>query len=183
VPDDNRNGHLLVRIRDASPTTFAAIKKICSEADDTNAGNPVTLRSIAERLRLPFFIASSVSFGIGILALIMSCIGLFGVISFSVVQRTREIGIRLALGACPFRIVYSMVQGAILRVIVGVLLGFPLCIVFSKIAASAFLQVETFDLMAYTLTPLALAAVTIAAAYAPARRATRIDPACALRQQ
>jgi macrolide transport system ATP-binding/permease protein len=183
VQDDPRNVHLLVRSRDASPVTIAAIKKICSEADGTTAGEPIPLRETAARLRLPFVAASGVSLGIGSLALIMTCIGLYGVVAFGVVQRTREIGIRIALGAPSLRIVGSIVRGAILRVALGIAFGIPLCIVFSKVAASVFLQVDSFDPVAYIMTPLFLASVTFVAAYAPARRATRIDPASAFRRQ
>jgi len=182
APGDPRNGGLLVRSRDASPATLAYLKKICAEAEGVNACEPVTLREIATRLRFPFVAASSVSSGVGALALVMTCIGLYGVVAFAVVQRTREVGIRIALGATPLGVLRLIVTGSVLRVALGIALGIPLCIAFSKIVASVFFAVETFDLVAYVATPLFLTAVTLAAAYVPARRATQIDPMTALRQ-
>jgi len=67
----------------------------------------------------------------GVLALIMTCIGLYGVVAFVVVQRTREIGIRIALGAPPLSVLRTVVTGSMLRVTLGIALGIPLCIVAS----------------------------------------------------
>lgn len=119
----------------------------------------------------------------GVLALIMTCIGLYGVVAFVVVQRTREIGIRIALGAPPLSVLRTVVTGSMLRVTLGIALGIPLCIVASKIVASVFFAIKPFDPAAYVTTPLFLASVTLAAAYVPARRATRIDPMTALRRE
>jgi ABC-type antimicrobial peptide transport system permease subunit len=104
------------------------------------------------------------------------------VVAFAVVQRTREIGIRIALGATPVGVLGSIVTQSMRRVALGIALGIPLCLAFSKIAGNLLYLVETFDLVAYVATPLFLAGVTLAAAYVPARRATRIDPMTALRQ-
>jgi ABC-type antimicrobial peptide transport system permease subunit len=112
----------------------------------------------------------------------MTCIGLYGLVAFAVVQRTREIGIRMALGAAPLGMFRSIVAGSALRVALGIALGIPLCIAFSKIAASVIYLVETFDLVAYVATPLFLILVALLAACVPAHRVTRIDPMTALRQ-
>jgi macrolide transport system ATP-binding/permease protein len=181
-PGDRRNGGLLVRSKDASPATITHIRKVCSEIDDTGPCEPITLREAGRRMRFPFVAASVVSSGVGALALIMTCIGLYGLVAFAVVQRTREIGIRMALGAAPLGMFRSIVAGSALRVSLGIALGIPLCVAFSKVAASVIYVVETFDLVAYVATPLFLMSVALVAACVPAHRVTRIDPMTALRQ-
>jgi len=171
-----------VRGRDTLAATISDIKKLRAGIDGVNPCEPITLREIAALLRFPFVAASGVSSGVGALALVMTCIGLYGVVAFAVVQRTREIGIRMALGATPLSVLRSIVAGSVLRVALGIALGIPVCFAFSKIAASALYVVETFDTVAFAATPLLLAVVALGAAYVPARRAIRIDPIAALRQ-
>lgn len=183
LPGDPRNGSLIVRSRDTSPATMAHLKKTCADLEGVSACAPVTLGEIAENSRFPFVAASALSSGVGALALVMACIGLYGAVAFAVVQRTREIGIRMALGATPGSVLRSVLTGSVLRVAVGIAIGIPLCLAFSKIAGSVFHAVDTFDLTAYLATPLCLAAVALTAAYIPGRRATRIDPISALRQE
>jgi predicted permease len=181
--DDPRNGGLLVRGRDASPAAIAGLKKICAETAGVDACEPVTLGETAARLRFPSVAAGGVASGLGALGLVFTCIGLYGVVAFTVVQRTREIGIRIALGAPPAGVLGSLVTQAMRRVALGIAVGIPLCLAFSTIAGNILYLVETFDLVAYVATPLFLAAVTLAAACVPACRATRIDPMTALRQE
>ncbi len=116
------------------------------------------------------------------LALAITCLGLYGVIAFAVVERTREVGIRMALGATRGNVLLSILARAARTVSFGIALGMPLCVVFSRIAGANFPLTATYDGAAYFGVPVFLAAVALAAAYIPARRAMRIDPIAALRQ-
>jgi predicted permease len=186
IAGDPRNGSLVVRSRDVSPAAIAGIRKLCAGTEGVYGCDPVMLREFVWKQRFPHVAASNISSAMGALALALTCIGLYGVVAFAVVQRTREIGVRMALGARPASVLGSILTQTIRRVVLGIAIGIPVCIALSKIMAAAVFApktVETFDAAAYIAAPLFLAAVTLAAAYVPARRAIKIDPIAALRQE
>jgi putative ABC transport system permease protein len=115
------------------------------------------------------------------LALILASIGLYGVVAFSVGQRTQEFGIRMALGAQRrdvFRLVVG--QGMVLAG-VGLALGLIAALGLTRFLASLLFHVQTFDPITYVCVSLLLAFAALLACYIPARRATRVDPMTALR--
>ncbi len=118
-----------------------------------------------------------------ILALVLSAVGIFGVISFSVVQRLREIGIRMALGAHAGDVL-RMVTGQSLRVsLAGVLLGLVAAFALTRLLSSVLYEVDPVEPLTYAGLAAFLVAVSTLAAYLPARRATRVDPATVLREE
>jgi len=117
------------------------------------------------------------------MALLMAVLGLYGVISYSVAQRTQEIGIRMALGAQP-REVLSLVIGQGMRLTgIGAAIGLGAALAFSRALKSQLFQVSAFDPLTFTITALILIAAALVASYIPARRATRVDPMHALRYE
>lgn len=182
APADPRVAGVLIRARDASPATVAGLKRLCADTNGVTACEPAVVSEVAALQRFPYDLASQISSGLGILALAMTCIGLYGVIAFAVVERTREIGIRMALGATRRNVLVSILARAARTVALGIALGMPLCLVFSRIAGANFPLTVTYDGQAYFGIPLFLTLVALAAAYIPARRAMRIDPIAALRQ-
>jgi len=119
----------------------------------------------------------------GILGLLLAMIGVYGVVSYGASQRTREIGIRMALAAGPAD-VRSLVLGHGLRlVIAGVATGLVAAAVFTRVAAGYVLLVSTTDPLTFTMVTLLLAAIALWACYLPARRAMRVDPVVALRHE
>jgi putative ABC transport system permease protein len=117
------------------------------------------------------------------LGLALSVIGLYATVSYLVTQRTSEIGVRLALGAPRTRVFGMVVGEAGLIAVVGIAVGTPLTFAAARLLSSFLFEVKTTDVLAYSLSPLLLAAVALAAACAPARRASRVDPAVALRYE
>jgi putative ABC transport system permease protein len=119
----------------------------------------------------------------GVMALVLAAIGLYGVVSFSVAQRTRELGIRMALGAKRQDILRLVLEQAIrvagAGIAMGVLLGFGL----AQIVGSLLYSISAHDRDVFLLTPAILAMIALAAAYAPALRATKVDPLVALRYE
>jgi len=117
------------------------------------------------------------------LALILASVGLYGVMALTVTQRTRELGIRMALGAARsdvFRLVLS--HGAVL-VSVGIALGLIGAIAASRTLGSLLYGVGALDVPAFALAIIALALVSLIACFLPARRATQVDPVIALRSE
>jgi putative ABC transport system permease protein len=117
------------------------------------------------------------------LALALAAIGIYGVMSYAVSQRTREIGIRLAMGA-QTRDVLKLVIGQGAKLIgIGLSAGLLVAVAGSRLIASLLYQVSAFDALIYLLVLLALGAVALLACWIPARRATRVDPMIALRSE
>jgi predicted permease len=119
----------------------------------------------------------------GVLALALAAIGLYGVISFSVAQRTRELGIRMALGARRSDVLRLVLQHALRFAGMGIVLGLVLGFGLSRVVASLLYEVSAQDARVFLLTPALLALVAFGAAYAPALRATKVDPLVALRYE
>ena len=118
-----------------------------------------------------------------LVALFLSAIGLFGVISFSVINRLREIGIRMALGAAATDVVRMIsVQGLALTV-AGLALGLLSALGLTRLLASLLYGVEPVDATTYVAVAVFLSLVAFSATYLPARRATRVDPASILREE
>ncbi len=116
-----------------------------------------------------------------ILALVLAAVGLYGVVAYGVTQRTREIGVRVALGAEP-KAVIGLVVGVGLRLaVVGVVLGLAIAMATSRVLRSMLYAITPADPVTLGVTALLVVAVAVLASYVPARRALRIDPAEALR--
>jgi putative ABC transport system permease protein len=117
------------------------------------------------------------------LALILACIGLYGVMAYRVARRTREIGIRIAVGASHQSVVWMMVRETLLLVTIGAALGTLASLAANRYIAGQLFGVTPRDPVAIGLALTALAIVTMLAGYVPARQASRIDPVRALRAE
>ena len=128
--------------------------------------------------------AGAVLFSIfGGLALGLAIVGLYGVKAYSVARRTREIGIRMALGAQPGMVLRMIICEGSIMLLSGVVIGLLLAVATAKILSGILYQVGALDPIAFTVAPLLLAAAALVATWLPARRATRIDPIQALRTE
>jgi putative ABC transport system permease protein len=119
----------------------------------------------------------------GALAALLSAMGIYGLLAYTVTQRTREIGVRMALGAEPQRIGIMIGKEVSVLIGLGILLGLPLAYALGRFVASMLYQVRVFEALSVTGALLALALVAVVAAYLPAKRATRVDPLVALRYE
>ena len=117
------------------------------------------------------------------MALVLAAIGIFGVISHSVSQRTREIGIRVALGAQSKDVLKQVLQEGARLAAVGLALGLAGSLAATRLIATLLFGVKPADPLTFVVVAVILVSVTLAASYIPARRATRVDPTVALRYE
>jgi predicted permease len=119
----------------------------------------------------------------GGMALLLGIVGLYGVIAYSVTQRTREIGIRVALGARTQEVTRMFVRHGLLLTGAGVVCGLLAAAAVVRLMSSLLFKVSAVDLLTYVVMSLLLAVTTLAATYVPARRAAAVDPSEALRAE
>jgi ABC-type antimicrobial peptide transport system permease subunit len=119
----------------------------------------------------------------GLLATLLAAIGLYGVMSYSVARRTREIGIRMALGAERASVLWLVLRDVTTMVIAGVAIGLPIALTLSRVVQSQLFELSAHDPIALVASAAVLTLVGLAAGYLPARRATRVDPMRALRYE
>lgn len=119
----------------------------------------------------------------GLLALLLACVGLYGVMSYGVARRTNEIGIRMALGARGLSVLWLVLREALLLVAIGLVIGVGASLALTKTAASLLYELKPNDPLTIALATLLLATVAGVAGYLPARRASRVDPMTALREE
>jgi ABC-type antimicrobial peptide transport system permease subunit len=119
----------------------------------------------------------------GMLALVLALVGIYGVVAYAVSQRTREIGIRLALGARASAVVRSMMGRSIRAATVGIALGFAAALALGRVLQGILLGVGGSDLLTYASVALLIISAVGLAGYLPARRAARVDPMVALRME
>jgi predicted permease len=130
---------------------------------------------ITERL------VATLSTGFGILATLLATIGLYGVMAYMVAQRTREIGIRMALGAASFNVLWLVMKEVLQLVAIGVAIGLPAAWALTRFAKSQLYGIQPNDALTIALATAGIALVAIFSGYIPARRATLVDPMRALR--
>jgi ABC-type antimicrobial peptide transport system permease subunit len=130
---------------------------------------------ITERL------VASLSTAFGILATLLATIGLYGVMAYTVAQRTREIGIRMALGAEAVHVLWLVMKEVLELVAIGVAIGLPVSWALTRFAKSQLYGIQPNDALTISLATAGIALVAILSGYIPARRATLVDPMRALR--
>jgi ABC-type antimicrobial peptide transport system permease subunit len=129
--------------------------------------------------RLIMFLAS----GFGALALGLAGFGLFGLLSYAVARRSSELGIRMALGASRAQVQWSVVRDALWLVLCGFLVGAPLVMAGGRLVSTLVFGISPHDWPTFFGATMVLAAVGAACSFVPARRASRVDPLVALRQE
>lgn len=137
---------------------------------------------VDQQLILPRIGAGALA-GFSLTALVLAALGLYAVVAFAVRERTREVGIRIALGAQGSRVVWTMMRGIMSTVAIGLAVGLAAAVVAARAASDVLFNVSPTDPATLVVVTCALALVALVAAWIPAMRAARVDPAVALRHQ
>jgi predicted permease len=143
----------------------------------------VTLERQMENSLVTERLVAILSSGFGILATLLAAIGLYGVMAFTVARRTREIGIRMAVGAARGDVLWLVMREVLVLLVVGVFIALPLSWLLTQSVRSQLYGIQPADPLSIATATLVIAAVAVAAGYMPARRATRVDPMSALRYE
>ena len=137
-----------------------------------------TMRSVIDRQTLFYTIFGTFFMAFGFCALFLASAGLYGVMSFAVTQRTREMGVRSALGANGRALVLLVMRKSVVQLAIGLALGLGLALLASGALQPVLYHVNPRDGAVFAAVAATLAFVSLAASFLPARRVTRIDPAC-----
>ena len=132
---------------------------------------------------MQFRLASGLAACFGVLGLILALVGVYGVVSYSAVQRTHEFGIRMALGAGRQDVLRLVIGQGFRLTFLGVAIGVGSALALTQLLASLLYEVKPTDPATFVTVPLFLAAVALIASYIPARRATKVEPMVALRYE
>jgi len=168
---------------DPSPIT-SQVRQMINQVDDKLPIFDVTTMSgqMDERLNQDRLIAQLVSF-FGALALILACIGLYGVMAQGVSRRTNEIGIRMALGAKGGNIAWMVLRETLYLALAGLVIGVPAALIGARLISAQLFGVKPTDPMTLIAAAVVLTIVALLAGYLPARRASRVNPLTALRYE
>ena len=171
----------VVRAAGQPDALMAALRREVQAVDGNLESQIRTVSETLDRAVVREKLLSRLSGFFGVLATALAGVGLYGLMAYAVVRRTREIGIRMALGAARSTVLRSEMRSAIRLVAIGVALGIPLALAAGRLIGNQLFGIAGSDPITLAAVSLLLALVAAAAAYLPARRASRVDPMVALR--
>jgi predicted permease len=176
-------GCLLVRTEQAPE---AVARTVGHEIESLGHEYPLSTKTIAQEVSQALVeerVIAMLSSFFGALALLLASIGLYGLMSYAVTRRSREIGIRMTLGAPPGNVLRAVLREALALALFGIGLGIPCALASSRLIASMLFGLSSHDLPTVATVSLVLLVVALFAGYLPARRASRIDPMAAVRME
>jgi predicted permease len=171
-----------VRTERSPEQTFSAIRALVNRLDpDLPIDTMITLERQLDDSLMTERLVASLSSAFGFLATLLAAIGLYGVMAYTVAQRTREIGIRMALGAESGHVVWLVMKDVLVLVAIGVAVALPAAFGLSRYVSTQLYGITPNDPLSMALATIGIVTVALAAGYVPARRATGVDPIRALR--
>jgi predicted permease len=168
---------------DAASLTTSVRAAIAAVDPALAIANVTTMREVVRDLSAPQRFSATVLTGFAAGALLLAGIGLYGVLAFVVAQRTREIGVRLALGAARSEVLGLIMKQGMLLVGLGLAVGLAGSLAAARVLRSLLFETDVYDPVTFAIVPVLLAVVSLAACYVPARRAAIVDPMVTLRAE
>ncbi len=161
---------------------FSSIRRVVNNLDpNLPVSGMETLEKQQQESLIAERLVAALSAGFGILATLLAAIGVYGVMAYVVAQRTREIGVRMALGAARGDVVWLVMKDVLVLAAIGIAIGLPAALALTKLAKSQLFGIQPNDALTIALATVAIALVAALSGYVPARRATLVDPVRALR--
>ena len=180
---DARKLHLLLRTQSDAAAVTPAVRRIASELDPDMRFEAIPLDTLLRMWILPSRVAAAAAGVLGLIALALASIGIYGVLAYVVSQRTREIGIRMALGANAGDVVRLVIREGTGLIAVGLVIGAVAAAAGAPLLRTLLFDVSALDPAAFAVASLVLTTVGLVACYMPARRAARVEPLAALRTE
>jgi len=175
---------LLVRAAGDPMTVLPAVRAVMRDLDpNLSPGDTRSLTDLIGFKLLPAKFAAALFMLFGALALVLAMIGLYGVMSYVVAQRTHEIGVRMAIGAQRANVLWLVLRQGLTLTMTGLGIGLVIAFGFSRVLSTLLYGVSPYDPLTFTGVAFLLIAVAMLACYIPARRAIRVDPMVALRYE
>jgi putative ABC transport system permease protein len=173
---------LIIRTTPDPNTLIASVRDAIKSVDPDQPVFAVqTLNEVLAQARWPYRVFGSLFMIFAVIGLLLSAVGIYAIMAYSVTQRTQEIGVRLALGAQANQISWLVLRAGIVQLVIGIGLGLAAAMGVSRLLKSLVAQIPASDPVTFIFITALLIIVTIAACIIPARRATRLDPLAALR--
>ena len=181
---DTRNFTVVARTSANPAQTALALRTAGRELDpELMATDALSMARYLSDSLLAYRLGAFLLSAFGVLALLLAAIGMYGVVSYAVATRTREVGIRMALGADAPAVARLLTTSGARLVVIGGAIGLALALLVSRLLSGLLFGIETFDPVTFVAAPLVLVATALLAAYVPARRVSRVDPVAALRAE
>jgi predicted permease len=181
MPVTTAGGFLVVRVDRDPGRLLPAIRSELTAAEPAAGLDLATLEEIRSVETLPYRIISSAAAALALAALLLASIGIYGVIAYLVSRQTREVGVRMALGARPADVLRMTLARGVRLILISIAGGLFLALEFARILAAFVSNLNANDVSVFVGSTAVLAAVGLLATYLPARKSTRVDPSVALR--
>ena len=182
-PKEQSELHLLIHGGGGFASVVAGVREAASGIDPDVMVDVTRLEDNMEVWRTPARIVAALAGSLGALGLLLASIGVYGVVSYAVSRRTREIGIRMTLGADGRDVMGLLLRQSMRPVLIGGAIGIACCAGVSWVLSSILFGISAHDPIAFVFVPAFLSAVALLASYVPARRATKVNPIVALRYE
>jgi putative ABC transport system permease protein len=175
-------GFFAVRTQNKPISVISAIRSVVSQLDTRATVDSVATMEqlVANSVAIPRFYALLTGVFAGV-AVVLATIGIYGIVAYSVTQRIREIGIRMAIGARRQQVLSLVLRQGLLLAVIGIVIGIASAAVLTQYLTTFLFGLTPLDSMTFALVSLGFALIAVVASYIPARRATKIDPSVALR--
>jgi predicted permease len=182
--DPNGSAIVLARTRTVPSSVVSELRKRVQAIDENlPVYRVMTMEQVFSLQRWPYHVFGSMFVIFAGVALILSAVGIYGVMAYTVAQRSREIGVRIALGANPTDILSTVLSHGVIQMIVGLVLGLGGAFALTGVLKSMLVRITPTDPVTFSAVALVLTGAAMLACWVPARRALKLDPAIALRYE